>query len=828
MLLKYLARHPAASTPHKRHALPTLTLAVSLSLAALTGTATVHAETNVQASHSFHIEAGALDAALVSFGQQSGVLVSVSGDVSQSKQTRGLNGHYPVEQGLELLLQGTGLRAMRQENGSYVVKAHSMEEAMTLPPVQIASTPLGSTTEGTGSYTTGDTNSSTGLELTLRETPQSITVMTHDRMRDQGLTEIAEVMEQIVGIETNSTGALGTDNTRYIARGFTIENYQVDGIARPQGIYGFNEETADMIAYDRIEIVRGASGLTTGMGIPAATINLIRKRPTDTFQASVAAKTGSWDLYRLEADVSGEMTESGKLRGRFASAYQENDNYIDREHVERQAVYGVVEYDFSGQTMLALGVEYQNMENANASRAGIPLFYTDSSETDFDVSTNTAADYSMFERESLNSFVKLEHQFNDNWRLKLDAEHKDGTNDEKIGYLFATALDKTTGGGGTLYSARWGGDLELDAFNANLQGTFDWLGRQHELGFTAYHATYKNHGPSYPAWWSGSDYSVAIPNAFDFYASGDWPQPDLSTTGASSGTEIKTAALSAVARLKPLESVTMILGGRVSDWKQDDWSQSASGDKTTTPLVDESGMVTPYAGIVVDVSQHWSAYASYTQIFEPQSAKELDGNVIDPLEGNNYELGIKGEYLNGRLNASAAVFQMEQRNYPVALGPGIYAPDGSPAVRAVDGAESQGIELEIGGQLLPGWQIAGGFSHATVEDNEGTRLNTYIPKNTVKFFTSYQIRGALSGLSVGGNLRWQSSTSSEDAGPNDEDYNQDALILVDVMAKYNVSEHVGVTLNIDNIFDKKYYSAITNIGRYGEPRRVSLSVRYDF
>ena len=768
-----------------------------------------------------------LESALNQFGREAGILLSYDPALVKGLSAPALSGKYSVLEGLRLLLTGSGLVAVDAGDGSYRVQKPSTG-AMLLPTVNIATTPLGSTTEGTGSYTTGDTNTSTGLDLTPRETPQSITVMTHDRMRDQNLTEIAEVINQVVGIENNSGSALGTDGTNYVARGFTVENYQVDGIARPTAIYGFAEETADMMAYDRVEIIRGASGLTTGMGIPAATINLIRKKPTDHFQASVAAKTGSWDLYRLEADVSGAMTDDGKLRGRLASAYQENDTFIDREHVERQTIYGIGEYDFSDQTMLSLGVEYQDMENAHASRGGVPLFYTDGSETDFDVSTNTAANYSAFARESLNTFVKLEHEFNPNWRLRLDAEHKEGSYDEKIGYLSAAAVDKATGVGGTLYSARWASDLELDAFNANLQGTFDWLGRQHELGVTAYHATYQNDGPSGPGWWLRGDYSVSPINALEFFASGDWPEPDLSTTGGSSGSEIKTTALSAVAHLKPSETVSVIIGARVSDWEQEQWSKSANGEKTTTPLVNENGMVTPYAGVIVDITQHWSAYASYTQIFEPQTYKELDGSVLDPLEGNNYELGVKGEYLNGRLNASAAVFRMQQENYAVAFGAGIYAPDGSIAYRAEDGAESQGVELEIGGQLLPGWQVAGGFARATVENNEGERLNTEIPTNTFKFFSTYQLTGNLSGLTLGGNLRWQSSSSRENAGPNGEEYKQDSLVLVDMLANYIVSEHLRVAMNVDNLFDKKYYSGLSGRGRFGEPRSFSLSVSYEF
>ncbi|WP_343547043.1 TonB-dependent receptor plug domain-containing protein [Sphingobium yanoikuyae] len=122
-------------------------------------------------------------------------------------------------------------------------------------------------------------NETNGLNLTARETPQSVTSLDSLRMQEQGLTDISEVMQQIVGIQTNRSSALGTDGTNYTARGFAVQNYLVDGVARPSNIYGFTEDTADMIAYDRIEVIRGSAGMMTGTGEPSAAINMIRKRP---------------------------------------------------------------------------------------------------------------------------------------------------------------------------------------------------------------------------------------------------------------------------------------------------------------------------------------------------------------------------------------------------------------------------------------------------------------------------------------------------------------------------------------------------------------------
>src|SRR5690606_11902589 len=256
----------------------------------------------------------------------------------------------------------------------------------------------------------------------LRETPQCVTVVTHDHMTDQNLTSISQIMEQIVGIEANTTSALGSDGVNYTARGFSVENYLIDGVPRPTVIYAFGEETSDMVAYDRIEVIRGSAGLMSGMGYPSASVNLIRKRPTAENRGSISAQAGTWDLSRIEADISGVLTSDENIRGRLAVAYQENDSFVDREHHDRYAGYGILEADLTDATTLSAGFEYQDFQNSGASRGGVPLFYSDGSYARLSRSTNSGTEWSEFNRESTNLFATLEHRLTDNWQLKFHAE----------------------------------------------------------------------------------------------------------------------------------------------------------------------------------------------------------------------------------------------------------------------------------------------------------------------------------------------------------------------------------------------------------------------
>lgn len=665
----------------------------------------------------------------------------------------------------------------------------------------------------------------TGLSLSSRETPQSVTVLDSLRMQEQGLDDIASVMEQIVGVQSNRTSALGTDGTNYTARGVEVKNYLVDGVARPTNIYGFTEDTADLVAYERVEVIRGSAGMMTGTGNPSAAINMIRKRPGTDLRASMSARVGSWNNYRIEGDVGGALTSDQRIRARVAGAWQDNDSFIDREHAKRQALYGVIEADLTPNTLLTAGIEYQNFRNTGASRGGLPLYYTDGTETHFARSTNSGANWSDFSRKSTNIFASIAHDFDPNWHLQVDAEHKSGSYDESIGYFFGTAIDKVTGLGGTFYATRWASDLTLDAVYANLRGSFQAFGQDQHIALTLSHARFDDDQTPYPGWWNGGDYMKSI-NALEFFRTGNATKPDLTATGDLAGNRIQTTAAAGVARLKPIAPLSLILGSRLTWWKQDSYAQGATGPRTWTPGTHEKAVLTPYAGMVLDFNKAISAYISYASVFEPQTARTVDGDLIAPLEGNTYEAGLKADFFDGRLAASAAVFRMKQDNYAMADGDGIFAPDGSTAYHAVSGMKSSGFELEVNGEILPGWRLSGGFANARSEDRDGLRQLPQVPKDSFKMFTTYRLPGNLDGLTVGANLLWQGKTRAQYGGPNGVIYVQGALATVDLMAQYRFSEHLTLAAHLDNVFDKTYYSGLsTGSARYATPRNLMVTLR---
>jgi len=798
----------ASSAPRFRQA----ALAVSLSSTLLT-TATVWAE-----PVAYSIPAGSLASAMKKFATASGVVVSFSREEVAGLHSEGLRGNYELEQGFAQLLQGSGLQVQQAGDKRYALVRPRQDGSMELAATTVSSVGLGATTEGTGSYTTGSANTATGLRLSARETPQSISVVTRQQIEDQNLNEVAQVLEQTPGVVVDSMGPAGSDANHIYVRGFEVGSIQVDGINRPD-TYGFRDDLSDMVSYDRVEVVRGATGLMSGTGDPGATVNLIRKKPTLETQRKLTLKAGSWDNYRQELDVSGKLTDSGNVRGRFVASNTNSQSYIDRQSLEKQAAYGVMEWDITDSTMLTVGAEYQEMDSDGAGNHGFPMFNTDGSHFSPSRSFNSASDWSYHKRRTKTVFSTLDHDLSNGWHLKFNAEHSRRSYDD----AFATAASGTVnpdGSGINTWTGRWAGEPRQTSFDFSASGPFELFSREHQayLGASHYRAYYRNDG--YPLWsfqdidniytWDGS---LAIPDA-------------IHTKSSKDALDETQDGLVASVRWSLADDLSLITGARVIDWQRDEVSTALPSGDTSRTSRSETGVVTPYLGLVYDLNENWSAYASYTTIFKPQSNKDVGGTYLDPLEGVNYELGLKSEFWDKRLTTAFSVFEVHQDNLAVADGSNL-APDGNQAYRAESGTKTRGFEMEMAGEILPDWQVSASYTYAVSKDSDGDRLNTEVPRDTLKLFTSYRLQ-SVPQLKVGGGVRWQGTEYYKGAGPNDETFTQDPYSVVDLMAQYAFTPQTSVSLNLNNVFDKTYYTAIGSRGWYGSPRSATATLVYAF
>ncbi|ARU89245.1 TonB-dependent receptor [Pseudomonas sp. M30-35] len=783
---------------------------------------------SVVAEQEYNIAAGTLESALNSFAATAGVSVSFTPQALQDLSSAGLRGRYTSDQALEKLLMGSRLKVVRQTNGSYSLLPLATDEAsnsaLELDATYVTGVSLGATTEGTGSYTTGSTSTATGLPLSIRETPQSVSVITRQRMDDQGLTQLNDLVRQTPGLSINQSGNGGSDTSIIYSRGFAVENYQIDGVQSLNSNYTSIIQSNDLALYDRVEIIRGATGLTNGIGTPGATLNMIRKKPTFEPQTSLTVTGGSWNYQRTELDTSGPLTESGNIRGRLVGVYQDNESYIDRFNERKKIFYGVIEADLTPDTLLTVGMDYQSHQADDHARSGLPLYNQDGSLANWSDSDSAGAAWAYSNRTFSSGFATLEQRLNERWKAKLTLNQGRYKYDEVIGYAASGYPDPATGAGMGLWAGRWEAKPVQNSIDLNIAGSFDLFGREHNavFGYSQQNTDYRTNG--YPLW-RFADWDNSIDDIYNW--DGKNPgKPALPATSRNDYSEAQTAAYGSL-RLRATDALSVILGARVSDWENTikidyyDPTSTDTDDKRT-----ETGVVTPFAGLVYDLNDNWSLYGSYTSIFKPQSNMTETGNYLDPLEGVGYEVGSKAAFFDDRLNLGLALYQIEQDNLAVAI-PGVFAPDGNQAYRAESGTKTRGFEVEVSGELAPDWEASASFSRNIVQDSDGAKLNTNVAQNTAKLFSTYTLRNIGNGLTLGGGVNWQSEIYSDGMGPLGVRFTQDDYALVDVMARYPLTEQLSATLNLNNLLDEEYYTS-TSSSYFGTPRNATLGLRMDF
>ncbi|BCG26684.1 TonB-dependent receptor [Pseudomonas tohonis] len=775
------------------------------------------------AVRSYDIPTGPLGETLARISRESGRTLSADPALISGKRAPAVHGQFTAEQAVQQALAGSGLSLVVTAGGTLSLIPAPAEGALELGATTISSSLLGDTTEGTGSYTTGSTRTATKLPLSLRETPQSVSVITSQRIRDQKMVSLEDVLTQAPGVLYKKKSNSSDEEVGIFSRGMKIENFQVDGIPtvfEPS----MSSQSNDMAVYDRVEIVRGATGLLSGIGQPSATINMVRKRPTREFAASIQGSAGSWDNYRSEFDVSGPMNQEGTLRGRLVAAYQTANSFTDRLSTERRVAYGVVEADLGERDTVSFGIDYQVRNCDACGYFGFPAFYSNGQRTDFKRSFNSAADWSHADRQRTSIFGTYEHRFDNDWMAKVAVTNVRDDNDVEYGWFSSNGYpDQQTGAGTNLYFAKWPSKPEQNSVDAYASGPFSLFGREHELVVGASAMRYRSNTGAYPLWVdrSGSGWNPAIPDVYQWR--GDISKPPFNRIGDLEYSQRQYAAYS-TARFTLTDDLSLILGSRLSYFKVDQ-SSAYYGYDPTSLKKREHGEVTPYAGLVYDLDDNHSVYASYTSIYKPQSSRTLEGTFMDPTEGESYEVGAKGEYYDGRLNLSAALFESKLSNY--AVGTGLYDAFDNELVRPAN-IKIKGLELEVAGELLPGWQVQAAYSHVNTYYPQGVDVNVGFPRNNVKLFSTYDLTGDLNRLTLGGGVRWESATRYENRDLKAL-ASQGSYALVDLLARYRFDEHFTGTLNVNNLFDKAYYASTSIYSDlYGEPRSLTASLRWEY
>ncbi|HBO2456447.1 TPA: Fe(3+)-pyochelin receptor FptA [Pseudomonas aeruginosa] len=649
------------------------------------------------------------------------------------------------------------------------------------------------------------------VPLKPRELPQSASVIDHERLEQQNLFSLDEAMQQATGVTVQPFQLL---TTAYYVRGFKVDSFELDGV--PALLGNTASSPQDMAIYERVEILRGSNGLLHGTGNPAATVNLVRKRPQREFAASTTLSAGRWDRYRAEVDVGGPLSASGNVRGRAVAAYEDRDYFYDVADQGTRLLYGVTEFDLSPDTLLTVGAQYQHIDSIT-NMAGVPMA-KDGSNLGLSRDTYLDVDWDRFKWDTYRAFGSLEQQLGGGWKGKVSAEYQEA--DSRLRYAGSFgAIDPQTGDGGQLTGAAYKFKSIQRSLDANLNGPVRLFGLTHEL----------LGGVTYAQGETRQDTArfLNLPNTpVNVYR---WdphgvPRPQIGQYTSPGTTTTTQKGLYALGRIKLAEPLTLVVGGRESWWDQD----------TPATRFKPGRQFTPYGGLIWDFARDWSWYVSYAEVYQPQADRQTwNSEPLSPVEGKTYETGIKGELADGRLNLSLAAFRIDLENNPQE-DPDHPGPPNNPFYISGGKVRSQGFELEGTGYLTPYGSLSAGYTYTSTEylkdsqNDSGTRYSTFTPRHLLRLWSNYDLPWQDRRWSVGGGLQAQSDYSVDYRGVS---MRQGGYALVNMRLGYKIDEHWTAAVNVNNLFDRTYYQSLSNPNwnnRYGEPRSFNVSLRGAF
>lgn len=790
---------------HPRFQLAPLVLATALALPLLAAIAApAHAQAATAAAVPIALPAQPLGTALNELARQAQLQLLVHPDLVAGKQAPAVSGTLTPRQALDRVLAGSGLDADLQGAEVIIRQAPAAASATTLNTITVSGKAPGSTTEGTGSYTTFSTSSSTRLNLTPQETPQSVTVITRQRMDDQRLNSLIDVLEATPGI-TLKPFSLGSDSPQMWARGSSITNFQIDGVPVASSMSNYLQSAA---IYDRMEIVKGATGIMSGLGTPAATINMVRKRPTVEPLTSLRVEAGNWSRYGAGLDISRGLNEDASVRGRLVADYRRDGAWVSNYRQDYGVLYGIGEVDLGPNTLLTAGFSHINRDTKAPIRAFYEI-YSNGQPTGAGLSDGASPDWSYYDHTLSSVFTSIEHTFGSGWSAKAELTH----GRYQYEALMASPVgevDQRTGLGGSAHMIHWASKNRQTSLDSYITGPFSLLGRQHELIAGVTVSRLDQDSPGYPA------PRVNLTNIFDW--ANEVSLPTAAQTGQTTSKEYQYSAYLNT-RLQLTDAASLLLGSRVTNWKRDRSNLSFATGNTTATDQRETGIFVPYVGLVYALNDTYSLYGSYTKIFNPQGPGVIDinGNPLDPEEGISYEAGIKASFHDGALNTNLSVFRTNLKTFPEwDVDTRTYFP--------LNDIYTQGIEAEIAGELAPGWQLGAGYTYSVTRNKDRDRLMTRIPLNTFKLSTTYRLPGDWNKLTVGGGLHWESKT-----GDPLDTFTQNSYALLNLMARYDVNKQLTLAAHLNNVLDKRYLSGVSDTrGLYGPPRNFMVSAKYSF
>ncbi len=656
-------------------------------------------------------------------------------------------------------------------------------------------------------YRVPNTTTGTRTDTPLRDIPQSIQVVPQQVLRDQQVTRLDDALRNVPGVnQAFNFGPTGS----FTIRGFDAvsTNSLRDGLIDPLAT-----EVTELSSIEQIEVLKGPASVLFGLGNPGGTVNIVSKRPlSDPFYA-IDATIGSYSFYRGAIDLSGPLNDSKTVLYRLNAAYRNSGSFVDFFNGESLNISPVVSVALSESTNLVLEGEYIKTRDSYAS--GVPVIGSVVSNPNGEVSRNRnfGEPSDEFEQTITRLGYQLEHKFNDNWLLRNAFRFTFRDYSDRL--TIPSTLDEDNETFNRTFREY---DLENSNYNftTNVVGKFSTGSIQHQVLFGVDLNRLENLSPRY------TERNAATINIFNpVYGQ---PPDSIITFESNDRSVTNSLGIYLQDQVALTDGLKLLLGVRFDafDRKYEDFTNNTESSGSDSAF-------SPRFGIVYQPIPAISLYASYTSSFTPPNGTfffDVDAS-LEPERGTQYEVGVKAD-LSDRLSATLAFYDLTRTN--------VLVDDPDPNRQGfqiqIGEQNSQGIELSLTGEILPGWNIYTGYAYTDARIAEDTNLELVgnrLPNSanhSFNLWTAYEIQqGELQGLGAGIGLFFV----GDRAGDLDNSYDVPSYVRTDAAIFYN-QDKFRVALNFKNLFDVDYFESALNSNRvyYGQPFTVQGTVSWRF
>ncbi|MEM7492022.1 MAG: TonB-dependent siderophore receptor [Pseudomonadota bacterium] len=695
-----------------------------------------------------------------------------------------------------------------------------------------------------------EASSATKIPLAIVETPQAITVLTEDIISLTGIRDLEGASGLVPGFVAKGTYG-GFDN-RFSARGFDLS--VAEGILI-NGVQVASNVDRDFIGVERIEYLRGPTSIVLGTVNYGGAVNIITKRPGDVLEGSIAGEVGSWDLYRIQGEFGGPLNESGTVRGYVAGAYEDRGGFRDGEELEKLPVRAALDIDLTERTLFTLDLSAENGEGNptgtfsrdyirdNPLPDYVPIDWNPCGEI-----TGCFTDYTNRE-----ATANLRHDFENDLYVRAtlgyaytDRQHRFvsflGGGFPSFSFIRADVDDRQTDGPyGFWYTYDDTDTYETYFGEFAFGGEFEAFGQSHDFLLLAEQRNRK----------ITEDYELQDPSTF-FVQYANYLNPTVASgTGDvaifpqqtfdwdSSIRKEDSIALTAQLILRPIDRLQVLLGVRYEDEETEldginnGGANGPFGSSRDINDLEYSVDDTVFrAGVVYEAFDDIFAYFSYSEGFLPVNVNNLDDRQATAETGTQYEGGVKGEFLNGRLGAGVSVFLIERDDVSATTGDGVLA---EPSSRS---QEHSGFEIELIGEVTEGLDVIATYANLETEITKSLDEPEIVgneipnaPNDQFSLFVQYQLPfdfEAVEAVSIGGGIEYVSETWDSE----DNEFQLPDYTLINANINVDITDVLKFQLIGRNLGDEEYFQSFLGSGfagwAWGEPRSVLARLTYDF